>query len=243
MKINWGFIKFFLITGLFVFIFSFSQQRNKARHVSGISIEFEDETRLFISQKTVNKLLIQNIDSVTSIDKDALVLNKMESILLENPMIKNADVYITIDGILSVNITQRKPVARVKNEPDFYLDEDGKTMPLSTEYSARVPIVSGILKNQYTEISELINKIKKDDFLKELVIGLDIVNENEVVFRVRKNHFKVLFGTPVEIDNKFQKFKAFYKIVKRDSLLENYSLINLKYNNQVVATKRETNGV
>ena len=78
--------------------------------------------------------------------------------------------------------------------------------------------------------------------MKELVIGLDIVNENEVVFRVRKNHFKVLFGTPVEIDNKFQKFKAFYKIIKRDSLLENYSLINLKYNNQVVATKRETNG-
>ena len=242
MKINWGVIKFILILGLVVFVFSFSNQRNNARDISEMTIEFDDEDRLFISQKTVNKLLIQNIDSVTSIDKDTLVLNKMESILLENPMIKNAEVYITIDGILSVNITQRKPVARVKNEPDFYLDEDGKTMPLSTEYSARVPIVSGILKNQYTEISELIKKIKKDDFLKELVIGLDIVNENEVVIRVRKNHFKVLFGTPVEIDNKFQNFKAFYKIIKRDSLLENYSLINLKYNNQVVATKRETNG-
>ena len=98
------------------------------------------------------------------------------------------------------------------------------------------------VKNQYTEISELIKKITKDDFLKELVIGLDIVNEDEVVFRVRKNQFKVLIGPPVEIDHKFQKFKAFYKIIKRDSLLENYSLINLKYNNQVVATKRETNG-
>jgi len=52
----------------------------------------------------------------------------------------------------------------------------------------------------------------------------------------------VLFGPPVEIENKFQKFKAFYKILKRDSLLENYSLINLKFKNQVVATKRETNG-
>ena len=125
MKINWGLIKFVLITSLFIFVFNFSQQRNKARDISGIAIEFEDETRLFITKKTVNKLLIQNIDSVTSIDKDTLVLNKMESILLENPMIKNAEVYITIDGILGVNVTQRKPVARVKNEPDFYLDEDG----------------------------------------------------------------------------------------------------------------------
>ncbi len=105
--------------GLVVFVFSFSNQRNNARNISEMTIEFEDEDRLFISQKTVNKLLIQNIDSVTSIDKDTLVLNKMESILLENPMIKNAEVYITIDGILGVNVTQRKPVARVKNEPDF----------------------------------------------------------------------------------------------------------------------------
>ena len=80
MKINWGLIKFILITSLVVFVFNFSQQRNKARDISGIAIEFEDETRLFITKKTVNKLLIQNIDSVTSIDKDTLVLNKMESI-------------------------------------------------------------------------------------------------------------------------------------------------------------------
>jgi cell division protein FtsQ len=242
MKINWGVIKFILILGLVVFVFSFSNQRNNARNISEMTIEFEDEDRLFISQKTVNKLLIQNIDSVTSIDKDTLVLNKMESILLENPMIKNAEVYITIDGILGVNVTQRKPVARVKNEPDFYLDEDGKKMPLSAEYSARVPIVTGISEHQYAGISVLIKEIENDDFFKELIVGMDIVNENDIVFSVRKNRFKVLFGPPVEIENKFQKFKAFYKILKRDSLLENYSLINLKFKNQVVATKRETNG-
>ena len=122
MKINWGLIKFILITSLVVFVFNFSQQRNKARDISGIAIEFEDETRLFITKKIVNKLLIQNIDSVTSIDKDTLVLNKMESILLENPMIKNAEVYITIDGILSVNITQRKPVVRRRWKNDAFVD-------------------------------------------------------------------------------------------------------------------------
>ena len=157
-------------------------------------------------------------------------------------MIKNAEVYITIDGILGVNVTQRKPVARVKNEPDFYLDEDGEKMPLSAEYSARVPIVSGISEHQYAGISALIKEIENDDFFKELIVGMDIINENDVVFSVRKNRFKVLFGSPVEIENKFQKFKAFYKILKRDSLLENYILINLKFKNQVVATKRETNG-
>ena len=55
MKINWGVIKFILILGLVVIVFSFSNQRNNARSISEMTIEFEDEDRLFISQKTVNK--------------------------------------------------------------------------------------------------------------------------------------------------------------------------------------------
>ena len=52
----------------------------------------------------------------------------------------------------------------------------------------------------------------------------------------------VFFGKSEGIETKFQKFKAFYKLTKKDSLLDNYSLINLNFKDQVVATKKETNG-
>jgi len=242
MKINWGVIKFLVIASLIVFIFGFSKQRNKVRKITKIDIEFKDENRLFITENMVNKMLIQNKDSATSIGKETLDLNKMEKRLLENPMIKNADVFVTVDGVLGANVIQRRPLARVEGNPNFYLDEDGKNMPLSAVYSARVPIITGISESQYPEVTELVKKITNDEFMKEYVVGLDVSDEGDVFLRIRKNEIKVLFGKSEEIETKFQKFKAFYKLTKKDSLLDNYSLINLKFKDQVVATKKETNG-
>jgi cell division protein FtsQ len=187
-------------------------------------------------------LLIQNKDSVTSIGKETLDLNKMEKRLSENPMIKNADIYVTVNGVLGAKVIQRRPIARVEGIPNFYLDEDGKNMPLSAVHSARVPIVTGISENQYIEVTKLVKKITNDEFMKEYVVGLDVTTEGDVFLRIRKNQFKVLFGKSKDIETKFQKFKAFYKLTKNDSLLDTYSLINLKFKNQVVATKKETNG-
>jgi len=242
LKINWNIIKFLVVTGLIVFLFSFSKQRNEVRKLSNINIEFIGENALFITQNSVNKLLIQNNDSVTSIGKETLVLNKMEESLLKNPMIRNAEVYLTIDGSLGVKIEQRKPIARVLSSPDFYIDEDGTKMPLSAVHSARVPIVTGTLNDDFEGITKLLLKINEDDFMKECVIGLQVEADETINLKIRKNDFKVLFGKPENIENKFQKFKAFYKLTKQDSLLSNYSLVNLRFNSQVVATKRITNG-
>jgi len=242
MKINWNIIKMMLVTSLIAFLFSFSIQRNEVRKLTKIEIDFKNDNTLFITQNSVNKLLIQNNDSVTSIGKETLVLNKMEESLLKNPMIKNAEVFVTIDGLLGVNIEQRKPIARILGSPDYYIDEDGTKMPLSAVYSARVPIVTGNLSDDFTGITKLLLKINADDFMKECVIGLQIQADETINLRIRKNDFKIHFGKPIAIEKKFQKFKAFYKLTKQEGLLSNYSLINLEYNNQVVATKGKTNG-
>lgn len=242
MKINWGIIKFLLITSAIVFLFSFSKQRNDLRKITKIEVEFMDEKGLFITQNSVNKLLIQKKDSVTSIDKETLVLNKMENRLLENPMIKNAEVFLTIDRALGVLVEQRKPIARVSGQPDFYIDDEGKEMPLSTEYSARVPIITGKSKGLFTELTQLLLKINEDDFMKECVIGIHIKNDGDFILKMRKNNFNILFGKVIEVEKKFQNFKAFYNKTRQDSLLTSYSLVNLKFDNQVVATKRIVNG-
>ncbi|MFK5981383.1 MAG: hypothetical protein QM499_00590 [Flavobacteriaceae bacterium] len=242
MRINWGIIKFLVVTSLIVFLFGFSKQRNELRKIEKIDLEFKDENRLFITPETVNKLLIVNRDTLTNTAKETLDLNKMEKRLLDNPMIKNAEVYISVDGVLGVKIEQRNPIARVLGNPDYYLDEDGKKMPLSVVYSERVPIITGVSENQYSEVVNLVNKIEIDEFMKEYVVGLDVSEQGDVNLIIRKYDFKVLFGKPNGIENKFQKFKAFYKLTKQDSLLESYRLVNLKFKNQVVATKWKANG-
>ena len=49
-----------------------------------------------------------------------------------------------LNRVLHVQVTQRKPLARVHTGPDeadVYLDSHGQVLPLSPYYTARVPII------------------------------------------------------------------------------------------------------
>ena len=237
MRINWGFIKFLVLSGLIVFLFSFTKKRNEHRKLIKIDIEFLDKNDPFITLYTVNKLLIQNNDSPTSIDKETLVLKEMEDRLLKNPMIRNAEVFMTVDGVLGAKIEQRNPIGRVAASPNYYLDSDGRKMPLSSVYSTRVPIITGSSVSNFKEVTPLLLKINEDPFMKKSVVGLHVNRDNTIDLKLRMHDFRVRFGRPEMIEKKFQNFKAFYKKTKQDSTLAGYSLVNLEFENQVVATK------
>jgi cell division protein FtsQ len=238
MKRSFELILFILLLALVVFLFSFSKDRNGRRKLTKIDIEFIDENPPFISLNTVNKLLIQNYENVTSIDKETLVLKEMESRLLKNPMISDAKVFVTVDGALGAKIEQRTPVGRVIGSPDYYLDANGTKMPLSSVYTARVPLVNGSSNMDLEEISNLLLKINEDSFMKNGVVGLDVKSDGNIILLFRKHTFKMLFGKANRIEKKFQNFKAFYQKTKQDSSLFDYSLVNLQFESQVVATKR-----
>ena len=238
MKRSVEIIKFIILLGIMAFLFSFTKKRNDARKIKKVDVEFVDENSPFITYNTVNKLLIQNQDKVTSIGKETLVLKKMEQRLQENPMVRDAQVYVSVDGTLGAKIEQRKPIGRVSASPDYYLDADGKKMPLSDVYSARVPIITGTSKNNFNEVTQLLLKINDDEFMKQSVVGLNRKMNGEIELELRKMNFKVLFGKPDNIEKKFQNFKAFYKKTKQDSTLYGYNMVNLKFESQVIATKK-----
>ncbi len=238
MKRSMEIMKFIFLLGLMAFLFSFTKKRNDARKITKLDVEFIDENSPFITYKSVNKLLIQNQEKVTSIGKETLVLKKMEQRLRENPMVRDAQVYVSVDGTLGAKIEQRKPIGRVSASPDYYLDADGKKMPLSDVYSARVPIITGTSKNNFNEVTLLMLKIEKDEFMRSSVVGINRKPDGDIELELRKVNFKVLFGKPENIEKKFQNFKAFYKKTKQDSTLYGYNMVNLKFDSQVIATKK-----
>ena len=238
MKVNWGLLKFVLLTSLVVLLFGFTKKRNEERKLIKIAIEFLDQNAPFITRNSVNKMLIQNHDSVTSLSKETLVLKEMESRLLKNEMIRDANVFVTVDGQLGAKIEQRNPIARVSSSPDYYIDEDGKKMPLSSVYTARVPLVTGNVTKIQSQLTHLVQNIRADEFMNKSVVGIDVANEEMVLLRMRKHNFKVLFGDTNAIDLKFQNYKAFYQKAKQDKTLEDYKTVDLRFGSQVVATKK-----
>ena len=231
--------KFLLLVVLTIFLFAFSAKRNNARNLKDVVINFDNAAYFLIAPATVNKLLIQNADSVTSIRKETLDLRVMERLLDSNPMIEKSEVFITVDGVLGVNIKQRNPIARVVGETSFYVDDKGKTMPVSKEFTPRVPLISGFSETNFEELTPLLLKIKNDEFMQKHVVGIHQNKRKEVLLFFRKYDFKVLLGKPENIDKKFQNFKAFYQKTRQDSTIYFYEAVNLKFDSQVVATKKE----
>ncbi len=88
--------------------------------------------------------MIENKTDAQTIRKDELDLNKMEKSIDSHEMIEKSEVFVSIDGVLKASCKTKDPVARIFDENgSFYIDYQGKKMPLSDNFTARVPLVSG----------------------------------------------------------------------------------------------------
>jgi len=222
-----------------VFLFAFSSARNSTRKVSVPEIKFIGEENLFITHENVSKLLIQNQQSVANKPKEIIDLNGLENALTSNPMIKEAQVFIDVDGKITAEIEQKKPIARVSTNASFYIDDTGSYMPLSTNYTARVPLVTGsVYKNELTNVFNIAKKVQQDDFLKKHVVEIHQNENKSINLKFRLNDFTIQLGSLKSLDKKINNLKAFYQKAIRDKTLESYSIVNLKFDNQVICTKK-----
>ena len=227
-----------LLIGL-SFLYGFSLQRNTQKKIVDISVNFEAGDNNFLTHNMVNKLLIQNNETVKNKAKSILDLYSLENNILKNPYVEKAAVFYTVNGMLKTVVKQREPIARiVSKNSSYYIDKQGVKVPLSDVFSARVLLISGVKKDEeIKEILPFIKVILKDDFFKKEIVGIHKSAENEFVFSVRSGDYKIDFGNLEDIEVKFKKLKAFYNTTYKNKTIQNYKTITVKYHNQVVCTK------
>ncbi len=238
MKINFNYIKAILVLSAVIFLYGFAEKRNNARNLSHVEVQFIQFENLYVTEESVNKLLILNKITVTSVDKETLDLNKVEKVLNNHPMIENAEVFLTIDGVLKTKISQRRPIGRILGNKDYYVDRLGTKMPLSPYYTARVPILIGVAEKDINEVYPLLKYINEDQFLTEHITSITRLSKGLYQLEVRQMNFSLFFGKIERVGDKFNNFKAFYKKAMKDDLLNTYKMVDLQFGNQVVCTKK-----
>ncbi|TDD78723.1 cell division protein FtsQ/DivIB [Flavobacterium caseinilyticum] len=236
---KWTNIRLLLMFASVIFLFSFTSNRNENRKLIKSVVIFVDDNAPFVKQETVNKLLIENKKDASSIQKVKLDLNKLERILNAQEMIEKSDVFVTIDGVLKAVVKQRNPIARFFNgDSSFYIDYEGNRMPLSTNFTARVPLVSGeINKKNNEDLAHLFRAIYDDAFLKKNIIGIEIMPNGSLIMLNRNFDYQIDFGRMINVERKFKNYKAFFQKAVLDSSLYKYKKIDLRFTEQVVCTK------
>ncbi len=166
-----------------------------------------------------------------------------------NPYIRNAEVFADLGGVLHVEVEQRKPVVRVFQQADrgYYIDEQGKKMPLSSRYTERVLTATGrvepfggtdSLREETTQgLFDVAQFIYQDEFWRKQIDGIHITVDGEFVLIPKVGRQRIVFGKAEAIEDKFHRLWVFYRKAINQVGWETYKVINLKYTGQVVCEK------
>lgn len=237
--LNWINIRLFLMIIIVAALFSFTSQRNSKRKIKKTEVIFVGKSTLFLKSEMVNKLLIEKNIDLKTINKEGLDLNKLEASIRKQKLIEKVDVFVSIDGVLKAVVKQKTPVGRVFDElGSYYIDREGNTMPLSDNYTSRVPLITGDIEVvKKDNLSKILNIIDEDDFLKKNIIGVKILPNGNLIMAIRNYNYDIDFGLAINSDKKFRNYKAFFQKAVLDTCLLKYKRINLKFTNQVVCIK------
>ena len=123
---------------------------------------------------------------ITKSNIKTLNLRKLEAKLNKDKRIERADLYFDSKDRLNVRVIQKKPVLRVIEEDGagYYLDENGKQVPVIQGNAVRVPVVTGLQgafdpkfltsdkPSKLKDIFTIMTYVKNDVFLFDIVFAI-----------------------------------------------------------------------
>jgi len=233
------YIKAFLFALILIGLFGFANYKNETRKIIASEIVFENGEGVFITKNEVNGLLVDILGNIKNVKKKKIALRILEKQIEKNDMVKKAEVYVTVDGVLKTKVFEKKPIARVLvNKAAYYIDSNGNKMNLSRNHSARVPVVTGVMGNDDVKIVyQFVNAVLKDSFMKQQIIGINLRKHVFFDLKTRMGNQLIEFGKLENVDKKIKKLKAFYQKMNKDKSIDKYRKINVEYSKQVVCTK------
>ncbi|WP_223598104.1 cell division protein FtsQ [Chryseobacterium sp. GVT01B] len=237
MKNKYRILKIAVTVIILGLLLSFSLKRFSHQQITDnkISVKMSEKTPVyFVDEKDIREIVKKENPSGKVGDLNIPSLEKRINAL---PAVDSANVYLNLNGKLNLDIKQRVPVFRLnKDGKDFYVDEKGIEFPISRTYSHPCMLVTGnVQPDEYEKLAELVEKIDKDDFSKKYFIGIS-KSKDSYNLLTSEGNYRVEIGDLDNIDFKVKGFKTFVEkyLVYQDP--QKYSMVSVKYQNQIVTT-------
>ncbi|MGB3948632.1 MAG: hypothetical protein WBM13_11660 [Bacteroidia bacterium] len=253
-----------LATGLLVSM-GFVNKEQDSLLCKSLDIKVNQDADLyFLNKMDIAQLIHDRGDSIINQRKANVNIVAIQKALKSHENIAQANVYVTIDGKVKVEVKQRRPLMRIvnMNQDSYYVDDEGKLMPLSDKYTAKVIIANGFINEPYARNYKFSAKeIAKDEkrakasmlddlysmalyidanpFWKAQVQQIYINENNDMELVPLAGNQRIIFGDTTAMNEKFNKLLVFYQEgLNTTGWWNKYSTINLKFKNQIVCTKK-----
>jgi cell division protein FtsQ len=213
--------------------------------------------------KADGQYLLSSKDVLNTIyDNDFIIVGKqigeidydsIETCLEKLSHVKNATVYSDYNGELVVKILEPQPLLRFlpnNGYSSFIMDEEGNILPVSKNYSPSIPVVTGsvggLAKKSLgqkrsafrADLYEYGLFLKANPFWSAQIQQTNVDEKSDLQLVPRVGYHNIELGKIRDFKKKFSKLKIFYTEGLRYTGWNKYSVIDLRYEDQIVCTKR-----
>lgn len=219
-----------------------AREKSRGELCTAVDVEVvnADSTSFVTPQGVLTDLKSQGIKIVGKHMGD-INASDIEEALKVSPYLENADIVKCQNGKVLIRVSQLVPVMRVfDGEDSYYLNKAGKRMAATTYYHCDVPVVQGHFTRKYpaTRLLPLIDYVESDSLLHSLVTMFQVRDTNNIILVPNISGHVINIGNADGFDNKFAKLKLFYREVLPKRGWNTYDTISVKWNHQIVATRR-----
>lgn len=217
---------------------------------------------MLLSQPEIDTVILKTAGMLKGKPLGYINTGAIESAIAALPYTAKVSVYENNQGVLFVEVKQREPLLRIINRDaeSYYLDGSGSLLPVSQNFTARLLVATGEIGDSYlsrpnyrvnlmsladsiyidslmTHLYKLAMYITHDAFLKAQIDQIYVNGAQEFELIPRVGSHVILLGDANDLEEKFRKLYAFYRFGLNKIGWNKYSIINIKYKNQVVCTK------
>lgn len=210
--------------------------------------------RRFVAREDVEKWLDNEYGAYTGQRLDSVNLSRIEGIILGHSAVKTCEAWLTDDGTLHIELTQREPAVRFDTGSNgYYSDAQGFIFPLQARGTADVPVVDGKIplqagrgfKGELKDPSQkawlgkaldLATYIKGSAWEKGIA-KITVGDDGNIVMKPAEGKETFLFGPPDRIPEKFSLMDKYYSAIVPAKGSGFYSTVDVRYKGQVVCRR------
>ncbi|MBO4658965.1 MAG: cell division protein FtsQ [Prevotella sp.] len=234
---------------------SFNKPDRSGQVCKKVSITVADtDSSGFLSAKEIKSILTSKHLYPDGKSMATADLRKMENALEEHMLVKDAECYMTQDGLVGITVSQKLPMLRVKadNGEDYYIDDEGHIMS-NGSYASDLIVATGNISNWYAQnyIQVVARWIADHELWRNQIVQINVLPDKslEIVPRIG-GHIVCLGQLPERsdkvrrerdinqfMDTKLTRLDKFYRYGLNEIGWNKYSYINIEFDNQIICKK------
>lgn len=192
----------------------------------------------FVTSEELTAEILPMLGNLTARRISDIDLDSLQRYLIGLDKIENAEVIRLTDGRIRVSVEPMLPVARIwpPKGQSYYVNRAGKRIIASSRYRQDVPQISGHYSS--TAVLPLLDYLRQDSDADNLITMISAADTTNIILIPAIRGHVINIGTVTDLPDKFHRLRRFYAEVMPVKGWEHYDTISLKWDRQIVATRR-----